>query len=63
MKKKNTNYSQMVNFKLECNCRFARLGATVVTWDINKVGNEETVKQIKAEGGRAHSFTVDMSSR
>ena len=25
------------------------MGATVVTWDINKAGNEETVKQIKAE--------------
>merc|ERR1711915_427067 len=27
--------------------RFARLGATVVTWDINKSGNEETVDMIK----------------
>merc|ERR1712179_565155 len=29
--------------------RFARLGATVVTWDINKLGNEETVDMIKKE--------------
>ena len=62
--------------------RFARLGATVVTWDINKVGlcnlahsswssvclfekvgNEETVAMIKAEGKKAYSYTVDMSSR
>jgi len=43
--------------------RFARLGATVVTWDINKSGNEETVDMIKKEGNRAFSYTVDMSSR
>merc|ERR1711863_200972 len=43
--------------------RFARLGATVVTWDINKVGNEETVSMIKAEGKKAYSYTVDMSSK
>jgi len=43
--------------------RFARLGATVVTWDINKAGNEETVAMIKNEGYRAFSYTVDMSSK
>ena len=43
--------------------RFARLGATIVTWDINKAGNEETVDMIKKEGNRAFSYTVDMSSR
>ena len=43
--------------------RFARLGATVVTWDINKLGNEETVDKIKKEGNRAFSYTVDMSSK
>merc|ERR1711936_1080293 len=43
--------------------RFARLGATVVSWDINKVGNEETVAMIKAEGKKAYSYTVDMSSK
>jgi len=43
--------------------KLARLGATVVTWDINTKGNEETVRLIKAEGGRAHSYTVDMSNR
>merc|ERR1712183_446645 len=43
--------------------RFARLGATVVTWDINKVGNEETVDIIEKEGHRAFAYTVDMSSR
>merc|ERR1711997_904673 len=43
--------------------RFSRLGATVVTWDINKVSNEETVAMIKAEGKKAYSYTVDMSSK
>ena len=43
--------------------RFARLGATVVTWDINKLGNEETVDMIKKEGNRSFSYTVDMSSK
>lgn len=43
--------------------RFARLGATVVTWDINQAGNRETVDMIKKEGHRAHAFTVDMSDR
>ena len=43
--------------------RFAGLGATVVTWDINKVGNEETVAMIKAQGKKAYSYTVDMSSK
>jgi len=43
--------------------RYARLGATVVTWDINKLGNEETVEMVKKEGNRAFSFTVDMSSK
>merc|ERR1712110_445506 len=38
-------------------------GATVVTWDINKLGNEETVAMIKAEGKKAYSYTVDMSSK
>jgi len=43
--------------------RFARLGATIVTWDINKTGNEETVEMIKKEGLRAVCYTVDISSK
>lgn len=43
--------------------RFARLGATVVSWDINQVGNKETVDMVKKEGHRAFAFTVDMSNR
>jgi all-trans-retinol dehydrogenase (NAD+) len=43
--------------------RFARLGATVVTWDINQAGNNETVAMVKKEGFRAVAYTVDMSRK
>jgi len=43
--------------------RFARLGATIVTWDINKTGNEETVEMLKKEGLRAVGYTVDISNK
>jgi len=41
----------------------ARRGATIVTWDVNTTGNEETVEKIKAAGGKAYSFTVDITNR
>lgn len=43
--------------------KLAKLGAVVVTWDINTKGNEETGDMIKKEGGKAIAYTVDMSSR
>jgi len=43
--------------------RFARLGAIVVTWDINEAGNKETVAMIKKEGNKAFDFKVDMTNR
>jgi len=43
--------------------KFARLGATVVTWDINEAGNEETVAMIKKEGNKAFAYTVNMTNR
>jgi len=43
--------------------KLAKLGATIVTWDINTAGNEETAKMIEKEGGKVHTYTVDMSSR
>ena len=43
--------------------RFARRGANVVTWDVNKTGNEETVALVKREGNKATAFTVDMTKR
>jgi len=38
-------------------------GATIVAWDINKQGNEETVKEIQEAGGNAVGYVVDVSSR
>ena len=45
--------------------RFARLGATVVSWDINTAGNEETIAMIKKEDkdNKAFAYTVDMTSK
>merc|ERR1712179_46299 len=43
--------------------KFARLGATVVTWDINSAGNQDTVDMILQEGLRAVCYTVDMSNK
>jgi NAD(P)-dependent dehydrogenase (short-subunit alcohol dehydrogenase family) len=41
--------------------RFARLGAKIAAWEINKQAGEETVVQIKADGGDARFFQVDLS--
>ncbi|XP_021956147.2 epidermal retinol dehydrogenase 2 isoform X2 [Folsomia candida] len=38
-------------------------GATIVAWDINKQGNDETVKEIIEAGGNATGYVVDVSSR
>jgi len=43
--------------------RFAKLGATIVTWDINENGNNETVEMVTEEGGKAFGYKVDMSDR
>jgi len=43
--------------------RFAKLGATIVTWDINEKGNKETVDLVKKDGNRAIAFTVDMANK
>ena len=43
--------------------KFARLGATVVIWDINKDGNEETAQEIRKFGGRIFSYVCDLSNR
>src|SRR5262249_49299589 len=41
--------------------RFARLGAKVAAWELNREAGEETVAQVKAAGGEAHFFPVDLS--
>jgi len=43
--------------------KFAKLGAHVVTWDINSKGNEETVEMVKKQGFKATAYTVDMSNK
>lgn len=37
--------------------QYAKLGATVVCWDVNEPTNQETVKLIKSRGGKAHGYT------
>lgn len=37
--------------------QYAQLGATVVCWDVNESTNQETVKLIKSQGGKAHGYT------
>jgi NAD(P)-dependent dehydrogenase (short-subunit alcohol dehydrogenase family) len=41
--------------------RFARGGAKVAVWEVNKDAGEETVRQVKAAGGEARFFPVDLS--
>jgi NAD(P)-dependent dehydrogenase (short-subunit alcohol dehydrogenase family) len=41
--------------------RFARDGAKVAIWEIDAASGEETLRQVKAEGGEAHLFKVDLA--
>lgn len=41
----------------------AKMGSTLILWDINKEGNEETAAEIKKFGGRATTYTIDLSKR
>lgn len=43
--------------------KFAKLGAHVVTWDINSKGNQETVEMVVKQGCKATGYTVDMSNK
>jgi len=43
--------------------KLADLGAIIVTWDVNTKGNEETVSMIKANGGTAYGYTVDLTKK
>ncbi|XP_064652710.1 epidermal retinol dehydrogenase 2-like [Lineus longissimus] len=43
--------------------KFARLGASVIIWDINKDGNDETAQEIRKFGGRVFPYVCDLSSR
>lgn len=43
--------------------KLAKLGAVIVTWDVNTKGNEETVSMIQKIGGTAYAYTVDITNR
>lgn len=38
------------------------LGAAVICVDVNSIGNESTVKQIRINGGHAFAYTCDVTS-
>ncbi|XP_077990584.1 epidermal retinol dehydrogenase 2-like [Glandiceps talaboti] len=42
---------------------FAKQGARVVLWDINKESNDETAQQIGQIGGKAHSYVCDVTKK
>ena len=42
---------------------FAKLGALVVLWDVNKSGNEGTARLVRETGGRAHTYICDISQK
>ncbi|CAH0400936.1 unnamed protein product [Chilo suppressalis] len=43
--------------------RLARLGCTIVLWDINKQGLEDTVKLVKGIGGQCCGYVVDLAKK
>ncbi|KAI8505758.1 NADP-retinol dehydrogenase [Branchiostoma belcheri] len=42
---------------------FAKLGATVVLWDVDKAANEETARQVEAADGKAKAYVCDVSNK
>jgi len=43
--------------------RFAKHGATVICTDVNKETSEETAQMIRDNGGKAHSYKLDVTDR
>ncbi|XP_041945448.1 retinol dehydrogenase 10 [Alosa sapidissima] len=43
--------------------QFVREGAEVVLWDMNAETNEATAKLVREAGGKAHTYTVDVTDR
>ncbi|XP_071804002.1 epidermal retinol dehydrogenase 2-like [Asterias amurensis] len=41
--------------------KFSEKGSTLVLWDVNRQGNEETAQMIKDAGGKVSCYTVDVS--
>ncbi|XP_056462456.1 retinol dehydrogenase 10-A-like [Gadus chalcogrammus] len=42
---------------------FSKHGAEVVLWDTNTASNERTAALVREMGGKAHTYTVDVTSR
>jgi len=42
--------------------KLAKHGGIMVLWDMNTKGNEETAEMIRKEGGKAFTYTVDVSN-
>ncbi|XP_039971714.1 retinol dehydrogenase 10-A [Xiphias gladius] len=42
---------------------FTKHGAEVVLWDINGTSNEQTAKLVQEMGGKAYTYTVDVTNR
>jgi len=43
--------------------RFGKFGATVICTDVNKDTSDETAEMIKQNGGKAHSYRLDVTDR
>jgi all-trans-retinol dehydrogenase (NAD+) len=43
--------------------KMAKLGATIVTLDVNAKGNEETVSMIRKDGNKAYGYVCDLSNK
>ena len=43
--------------------KLAKLKATIVLWDIDTAGIEESVKELKAAGGKAFGYKCDLTNR
>ncbi|XP_042320647.1 retinol dehydrogenase 10-like [Sceloporus undulatus] len=42
---------------------FARRGATLVLWDVDTKGNENTAREVRKLGAKAYTYTCDVSQR
>ncbi|KAH8343364.1 hypothetical protein KR059_008987, partial [Drosophila kikkawai] len=43
--------------------QYAKLGATVICWDVNEQTNNQTVKEIQKSGGKAYGYTCNVTKR
>ncbi|RWS25340.1 epidermal retinol dehydrogenase 2-like protein [Leptotrombidium deliense] len=43
--------------------KFAKLGSTLILWDINAQGLQETKEQIVKNGGKCHTYVCDICNR